>query len=114
MAFEAEHFDHHHMASSLATLFAAIEANETNYIIRESLVYNALSVAKMLSYPCGIRVDPNELDWPVVCIRLPDGIGEVSWHCPAYKTPYTGYDTTEKYARTRAYIAKYDKKAGPM
>lgn len=89
---------------TLAGLFDAIERNETNYAVREKLVYAALGEAAALGYKVGIRVDvKEEPTWPVVCIMLPGGIGEVSWHCPAYDTPYTGYDTTEKYRRTQAY-----------
>lgn len=85
-------------------LLAQIEQNETNYAAREGLVYTALGYAAQLGYPCGIRVDPAEPEWPVVCIELP-GEGEVSWHCPARKVPFAGYATEEKYARCRRYVA---------
>ncbi len=95
------------MAESLSLIFALIEKNEMNYSVREGLVYQALATAKALGYAAGIRVDPKDRAWPIVCITLPDGLGEVSWHCPAYTTPYQGYDTKEKYERTRAYVNKY-------
>lgn len=95
------------MAESLSLLFALIEKNETNYGVREGLVYQALAMAKALGYVAGIRVDPKHLDWPIVCITLPNDLGEVSWHCPAYTPPYDGYSTEEKYERARAYVSKY-------
>ena len=93
--------------TELAELFVEIEKNETNYAVREPLVYQALATAKRLGYKAGIRVDANELAWPIVCIVLPDAIGEVSWHCPAYDVPYTNYDTVEKYRRAQQYVKRH-------
>jgi len=73
------------------------------YVQRASFVYEAMGVAAKLGYVVGVRVDPADLTWPVCCIELPDA-GEVSWHMPAYATPYAGYGTEEKYARVHAYI----------
>ncbi len=85
-------------------LLTEIEANETNYEKREALVYEALFVAKKFKYKCGIRFDNTDNPpWPVVCIELPCGFGEVSWHCPPYTTPFTEYDTKEKYARCQRF-----------
>lgn len=102
--------------TELAELFVEIEKNETNYAVREPLVYQALATAKRLGYKAGIRVDAkdlagpvdaNERAWPIVCIVLPDAIGEVSWHCPAYDVPYTNYDTVEKYRRAQQYVKRH-------
>lgn len=89
----------------LAKLLRAIEANETQYAVRESLVYQALGVAAQLGYTCGVRYDKDNIngtEWPVVCIMLPT-VGEISWHCPAYKGVYDGYSTEFKYQRVATY-----------
>ena len=91
----------------LAALLKQIEKHETNYQEREPLVYNALGIAKKLNYPSGIRFDSTDKQpWPVVCITLPDGVGEVSWHCPPYTEPFTGYDTAKKYKRCQEYVKR--------
>ena len=101
------------MANNLMTLtsfpfsilLAEIEENETNYAQRERLVYQAFAMASQLGYKCGVRFDPTDNPpWPVFCIHLPNGIGEVSWHCPPYKVEFSGYDTEEKYKRCRRYV----------
>lgn len=96
------------MKQVLAGVLTEIEKHETDYALRETLVYEALSLASRMGYKCGVRTDKTETNpWPVVVILLPD-VGEVSWHCPPYDaSTYTGYDTAEKYKRTRAYAAKY-------
>lgn len=91
----------------LAETLQQIEIHETNYQEREVLVYRALSIAKKLNYPSGIRFDSTDNPpWPVVCITLPNGVGEVSWHCPPYTEPFTGYDTAEKYKRCQEYAKR--------
>jgi hypothetical protein len=87
---------------ALSHLFVQIEQNEINYALRERLVYQALGLAGKLGYTCGIRVDPADVKWPIVCIDLPS-LGEVSWHCPARDVVFSGYTTEQKYARTRMY-----------
>ncbi len=89
---------------NLCNALTQIEENETNYAEREKLVWEALVIAKHLGYKAGVRFDPAEPTWPVVAIELP-GVGEVSWHCPAYDAAYTGYSVAEKYARTKAFVA---------
>ena len=89
----------------LASTLSEIERNEKNYAVREGLVYGALAQAKQMGYKAGVRVDPADLEWPIVCIELP-GIGEVAWHCPAFDAKYVPYDTAEKYERCRRYAAK--------
>jgi len=84
--------------TDLARLFLEIERNETNYAVREGLVYKAIALAKELGMEAGCRFDPTSPDWPVFCIDLPH-FGEVSWHCPAYSKPYVEYDTLTKYDR---------------
>lgn len=68
------------------------------------------ALAKM--YPAHRYIDPNEPDWPVVCIHLPTGTA--SWHFPTHEMvgyletlPTTGSDwdghtTEQKYERLSA------------
>lgn len=77
----------------------SIRENDVNYDVRLGLVYKAMGLAHQLGYPVGVRVDPVDGPaWPVHCIMLP-GIGEISWHCPAFEGKYNGYSVEEKYAR---------------
>jgi hypothetical protein len=89
--------------TNFADLLIEIEQNETNYDVREGLVYKALALAKELGFKSGVRFDPTSPDWPVFCIELPD-IGEVAWHCPAFDSPYVEYDTETKYSRCHTYV----------
>ena len=99
-----------------------IKKNDSNYDVREKLVYRALHYASELGFECGIRFDKpaippefsrdeiigrfvDDMKWPVVCIKLPTG--EVSWHCPAYGHAYDGYETDEKYRRADEFCAWY-------
>jgi len=74
------------------------------YAARYPLVWQAMGAAAALGYVVGVRVDPNELGWPVCCMELP-GAGEVSWHMPARTIPWSGYDAKEKYARIHVFMA---------
>lgn len=91
-------------AQHFCDLLVAIEENDTNYDERETLVAEAFYNAKVLGYKAGVRFDPAEPAWPTFVIDLP-GVGEVSWHCPAFKGAYTGYTTEEKYKRARAFCS---------
>jgi len=90
----------------LSEVLKQIEPNDTNYDVRYKLVTKALALAVELDYQAGIRWDEAE-QWPVFCIYLPH-IGEVSWHCPPYTRPFTGYDTKEKYRRVHDYVSKFE------
>jgi hypothetical protein len=61
----------------------------------------ALAVAVLEGWRGGIKLDPQEPDWPVVYIELPTG--QVSWHVPAYAGEWDRHDTEEKYRRCRAF-----------
>ena len=97
----------------IASLLKDIEINDTNYDVRERLVWHLLSLAKQMDYNCGVRFDPEEVKdysagatsyiWPVVCIELPE-VGEVAWHMPACNIKYDGHSTEEKYQRTKKWI----------
>jgi hypothetical protein len=80
-----------------------IEAEETkDYAKRNILIYAALSTATDEGLEGGIRLDPQEPEWPVVFIELPTG--QVSWHVAAHHLPWDGHDTPTKYERVRAYL----------
>lgn len=90
----------------LAELLTMIEANDGAYGLRYGLVLEAVWRAHELGYQAGVRVDPQNPEWPVVYIELlmPDGsFGQVSWHIPQHPVPWDGHRTPEKYARCRAF-----------
>ena len=78
---------------------------------------NQVVAALAKLFPSGIAVDPNEPDWPVLYIDLPDG--QVSWHfqrsealellagIPKYDGEWDGHSTEEKYARLQALAPRY-------
>lgn len=76
--------------------------NDTNYAYRERLVYHLLHYAGLAGFECGIRIDPNEPEWPVVYIELPTG--QVSWHMPQHEKEFDGHSTEEKFERIKRFI----------
>ena len=86
----------------LKALLQAIEANDTQYHIRYALVLRAAGTAAELGLATGIRIDPEEPEWPVVYIELPTG--QVSWHMPQHPVPFDGHTTEEKYRRIQEYV----------
>ena len=42
-----------------------------------------MALARRTGATVGVRVDPTEPDWPVLCIAQKDGAGELSIHVPA-------------------------------
>ena len=81
------------------------EAIDRTYAHRYKLVFQAMGVATKLGYEVGVRVDPQDPEWPVCCIMLPE-VGEVSWHMPSHKVAFSGYDGAEKSARVKRFIEK--------
>ncbi|QKE56337.1 hypothetical protein [Bacillus phage YungSlug] len=82
-----------------------IRQNDTNYVERYQLVYEAVELALELGYEAGIRIDPKEPKWPVAYIELPTG--QVSWHMPEHTKPYDGHSTKEKYERIEQFIEEW-------
>lgn len=82
-----------------------IRLNDTNYVERYQLVYEAIELALKLGYEAGIRLDPKEPKWPVAYIELPTG--QVSWHMPEHTKPYDGHSTEEKYQRIEQFIEEW-------
>ncbi len=78
---------------------------------------NQVVAALAKLFPSGIAVDPNEPDWPVLYIDLPDG--QVSWHfqrseaidllagIPKYNGEWDGHSTEEKYTRLKSLAPRY-------
>lgn len=73
------------------------------YAIRNRLVWGALAIATRGGYDCGVALDPDEPDWPVVYIELPTG--QVSWHLPCWNGEWDGHNGATKAERIRAFAA---------
>lgn len=86
---------------ALADELRAIEAHDTDYSLRYGLVLHALYLAWECGYPAGLRIDPNEQEWPCAYIELPTG--QVSWHMPQHTEAWDGHSTATKYARIREF-----------
>jgi hypothetical protein len=87
---------------SIENLLAVEGADkETLYRDRYKLVTMAMGIAATMDYVTGVRTE--DADWSVYCIMLPE-VGEISWHMPAHKVAFTGYDTKEKCARIERFI----------
>jgi hypothetical protein len=96
-------------------LAQAHRAKDSAYTERNRLVHALCSIAQLLGWRCGMRVDEGEGRDPawqtVVMIDLPTG--QVSWHIhesevaafkdlPSYSGPWDGHSTEEKYRRLKA------------
>jgi len=83
--------------------FSLIERAEEaeRYDVRNRAVLAAVGLASELGYPCGVRIDATQPEWPVMFIQLPNG--QVSWHLPQHPQAWDGHDTAEKYRRCREY-----------
>lgn len=104
---ETNYFSLAHMLGEFRAVLSLIEATDSNYALREALVYRAVGLARALGLRAGVRFDKSATDgpdWPIFCIELPE-VGEVSWHCPAYTKPYSGYSVEEKYRRLNAFLS---------
>lgn len=91
---------------TLAYILNEIVEQDTNYDARYPFVFEAACVALEIGYKAGIRIDPNEPEWPVVYIDLPQ-IGQVSWHMPQYPQEWDGHDVAEKFKRIRKFSEAY-------
>lgn len=74
------------------------EIRQHAYLIRNSLIYQAVGKATLLGYDAGIRFDPNDPEWPVLFIIIPVGSEklQVSWHLYNRAIPYDG-ESAETY-----------------
>lgn len=98
------------LSKKLADTLTSIEENYTNYELRYDLVLTALLIARQLDYKCGFRFDPDEPDWPVIAIVLPN-LGEnneesqISWHMPPSNIKYDGIPNQNSIV-TEMYVKK--------
>jgi hypothetical protein len=88
----------------LKKLLGEIVLHDCNYELREILVLRALALARELGQPGGIRLDPEEPEWPVVTFTLPGTGEQVSWHMRATEVKYDGHTTEEKFLRIGRYV----------
>jgi hypothetical protein len=79
-----------------------IVQHDQDYALRNGFVISAMRQAHIVGLPVGIRIDPEEPEWPVVFIELPTG--QVSWHIPQHGIPWDGHTTEEKFERIRRFI----------
>ena len=86
------------------------------YAERNQAAMLAAAIAWDYGFPVGLRVDPDEPDWPVLYIELPSGIGQVSWHltkveaeqiagCPEYDKPWDEHTSAEKRERITDFVS---------
>ena len=85
------------------------------YFDRNQAVQLLARLAAAQGWRVGLRNDPDEPDWPVLCIDTPEG--QISWHLPAaeiiapdswppYPDPWDGHSVAEKRRRVAALIEK--------
>ena len=72
-----------------------------DYDERNRLVVSLLYRSMRMGWNCGIKIDLDETEWPVVYVDLPTG--QVSWHLPQYAGTWDGHDNAEKYRRAKAF-----------
>lgn len=90
------------MHEDLCAHLRAIVAKNTEYELRYGMVLRALPLANDLGYPVGVRIDPDEPEWPCVYIELPTG--QVSWHMPQHPHPWDGHPDDEKFDRIARFV----------
>ncbi len=81
------------------------------YFDRNQAVMALGRMAQKLGYKTGLKIDPNEPDWPVLMIDLPTG--QVGWHLPKdeiigkwpeYEGDWDGHSLKEKRKRLEEFI----------
>lgn len=83
------------LTDELAFVLLAIKEADTD--ARYGLILKALALANMCGYEAGIRIDPQEPEWPVVFIELPTG--QVGWTIPQHSHKWDGHTTDDKWRR---------------
>lgn len=82
------------------------------YFDRNQAVMALAKLAMLQGYKAGLRIDPNEPDWPVLMIDLPSG--QVGWHLPKneligtwpeYDQAWDGHNLNEKRQRLARFLA---------
>ena len=84
---------------ALKEVLKQLVENDTNYNVRDGLVFDAMKLARQNGFQTSIYIDEKEgPDWPVFAIVLPD-IGQVAWHMKNQVILFDGHSTPEKLAR---------------
>lgn len=86
----------------LALALRGLVENDYSYEWRYHATFAVLDEAVFLGLEAGIRLDPEQPEWPVVFIELP-GAGQVSWHIPQHEKPWDGHTTEDKYTRIQTF-----------
>ena len=73
------------------------------YNNRNLFTYEAIALALRCGYEAGIRIDPNEPEWPVAFIELPSG--QISYHLEQHPNPWDEHATEQKRLRILQFIA---------
>ncbi len=79
---------------NFAELLLSIKQHDLDYDVRNRLVIHALGFADLLGYLSGIRIDPDEPEWPVAYIELPvsaNGGGQITYHLSQHPLPWDGH-----------------------
>jgi hypothetical protein len=85
--------------SNIAQLMRGIEYHDLqkNYEQRNALAFATVGLCAAEGLKVGIRVDPENPQWPVLYVELPTG--QISWHLPAHEKAWDGHTTDDKYKR---------------
>lgn len=81
---------------------ASETGNKVHYSNRTLLVYEAIVLAKLCGFAAGVRIDPEEPEWPVAFIELPTG--QISYHLEQHKSVRDNHTTNEKNLRILEWI----------
>jgi hypothetical protein len=79
------------------------ERQSIHYDNRAFFLMEAISLAHQCGYKAGIRIDPDDLNWPVVFIELPTG--QISYHIKQHSIPWDGHTTEQKCLRLLSHVA---------
>lgn len=93
-----------HIKSLKACLFRIASYDQMRaHEQRNRWIIQALHHALEAGYPAGIRIDPQEPEWPVVFIEI--DTGQLSWHLPQHRGEWDKHTVEEKYDRIRKFIS---------
>ncbi len=73
------------------------------YEHRAIAIHEAIALALQVGYVAGIRIDPDQPEWPVALIELPTG--QVSWHLKGHLQKWDGHSNETKQARMLRFSA---------
>jgi hypothetical protein len=76
----------------------------TRYERRNWFTYEAIALALRCGYKAGIRIDPQEPEWPVAFIELPTG--QITYHLEQHGQPWDNHTTEEKQLRILRFVSE--------